>query len=387
MAVEGTYTHSLAGPVAYRAFLATLPDLNPTFWIEGLLVFGGAIMLVRAGWCGWRQGKLDASARVGALILLWLLMPLAFFLFHLSPVYPHYLTIYFSIAFVLAGVALDWLWTRARTNWQRDLVAALPLVIAAAQVWQVGALLRFVREGATPEAFGVPLEKLLRVASLSRQLDAPDIVVVSDGTDTWNDDTPAVFDTLPHGVPHRFIDGRTTAVFPGGPAAVILWPVAGGYAWPIEELYQSWGEGQWAAKVPLRAGEGEARIAEGAGNLPPVPSPSEASALLANGAEVLGTGSAGVGWQLWWLAPGPRPGEAYHLFAHLLDASGSRIAQEDAPTYPGAAWRAGDLVVSQFALPVGASIRAGMYAYPSLSPVLVLDAAGNPAGDFLLLQR
>ena len=77
----------------------------------------------------------------------------------------------------------------------------------------------------------------------------------------------------------------------------------------------------------------------------------------------------------------------YHLFAHLLDAAGDRVAQEDVPTYPGAAWRAGDLVASHFALPAGAAVRTGMYAYPSLAPVAVLDAAGNPAGDFLLFPR
>ncbi|MEP7358434.1 MAG: hypothetical protein ABI847_14400, partial [Anaerolineales bacterium] len=123
------------------------------------------------------------------------------------------------------------------------------------------------------------------------------------------------------------------------------------------------------------------------GTLLPVPAPREASALLANGAELLGAGQAGGGWQLWWRAPGPRPGEEYHVFAHLLDTAGQRVAQVDAPTYPGAAWRDGDRVVSQFALPAGARVRAGMYAYPSLAPVAVLDAAGNPAGDFLLFPR
>ncbi|MEP7359581.1 MAG: hypothetical protein ABI847_20175, partial [Anaerolineales bacterium] len=147
MVVEGTYTHSLAGPAAYQAFLATLPNFNPIFWIEALLVLGGAGVLALAGW---RRGDLTPSGRAGALIGAWLLMPLAFFLVHVSPVYPHYLTIYFSVAFVLAGVALDWLLARTRTGWQRAAVSALPIIIAAAQVWQVGALLRFVDSQATP---------------------------------------------------------------------------------------------------------------------------------------------------------------------------------------------------------------------------------------------
>jgi hypothetical protein len=118
-----------------------------------------------------------------------------------------------------------------------------------------------------------------------------------------------------------------------------------------------------------------------------VPQPRPASALLANGAEVLGAGADAGGWQLWWLAPGPAA-EQYHLFAHLHAADGRRLAQVDAPAYPPQAWRPGDLVVSRFALPSGgALVRAGMYAYPSLAPVPVLDAAGSPAGEWLEFPR
>lgn len=60
----------------------------------------------------------------------------------------------------------------------------------------------------------------------------------------------------------------------------------------------------------------------------------------------------------------------------------------DAPTYAPDAWRLDDLVVSYFALPPGgAQVRAGMYAFPSLAPVAVLDGAGNPAGEWLLFER
>src|SRR5690606_15520431 len=136
-------------------------------------------------------------------------------------------------------------------------------------------------------------------------------------------------DVLLRGTPHRFVDGRTTAVFPAGRAAVLLW--RGEAAWPATALYQRWGGGEWAARLPLRVGEGEAVIAAGAGDVP-VPAPRAASALLANGVEVLGTGlpPGADGWALWWRAPGPQAGEHYHLFAHLLAADGARLAQVDA---------------------------------------------------------
>jgi hypothetical protein len=73
-----------------------------------------------------------------------------------------------------------------------------------------------------------------------------------------------------------------------------------------------------------------------------------------------------------------------HLFAHLYNSAGQRIAHVDGPTYVVAAWHTGDLVVSRFDLPAGgAFVRAGMYAYPSLAPVPVLDAAGNSSGDWI----
>ena len=115
-----------------------------------------------------------------------------------------------------------------------------------------------------------------------------------------------------------------------------------------------------------------------------IPRPRDASALLSNGAELLGSGGDATRWELWWRAPGPVEGENYHVFAHLLDANGERIAQADEATYAVNDWRPGDLVVNYFVLEgEGVTVRAGMYTYPSFAPALVLDAAGNPAGQWI----
>jgi hypothetical protein len=107
---------------------------------------------------------------------------------------------------------------------------------------------------------------------------------------------------------------------------------------------------------------------------------------LSNGAELLGSGGDASRWELWWRAAGPAEGENYQVFAHLLDASGAKVGQADEPTLSGRQWRAGDTVVNYFALggAAGTEVRAGMYAYPSLAPVEVLDAAGNPAGQWVV---
>lgn len=84
------------------------------------------------------------------------------------------------------------------------------------------------------------------------------------------------------------------------------------------------------------------------------------------------------------MSPSSRP----CLFGHLVSASGQRLAQIDAAAYPPSTWRPGDLVVSHFGLPPdGPRVLAGMYAYPSLAPVPVLDASGSPAGEFIEFPR
>ena len=379
MLVQGTYTHALAGAQVATLFDATVPDFSLLFAVGGGLVGLGLVLVLYRGWRA--RTSLPVPLQAGLALAAWLAVPLAFFTPHVSPVYPHYLTILFCVSFALGGVSADWLLSLCRARWQQVLVWLLPLAVAGAQTWQVVALYNFLGANNTPGAFGTPLAMLLRAADAARRLNATEILVVSDGSDPWLDNTPAVFDALLHGTPHRFVDGRTTAVIPQAPAAVIVWPGD----LPATELYRQWGGGQWQAEVPLRPGEGDVEIASGQGALP-VPRPRDASALLSNGAELLGSGGNAGHWQLWWRAPDGGAGDDYHVFAHLLDASGALVAQRDEPTLSTGYWRAGDLVVNYFDLNAAGSpgsVQSGMYAYPSLAPVDVLDAAGNPAGQWL----
>ena len=87
-----------------------------------------------------------------------------------------------------------------------------------------------------------------------------------------------------------------------------------------------------------------------------------------------------------------RTGEAfqpdYHLTNQLFDTAGNKIGQADIAAFPPDQWRPDDIVISLFEpdLPAGAEpakMIFGMYIYPSGDPVPVLDAAANPAGDFV----
>ncbi len=381
MLVMGTELHSLAGPTAFRAFDASVPNLTWLFWLGGLAALAGLGLALWRAWRSKRAGGGDhppAGVEAGLVLSLWVVVPCLVFLWHSTPVYPHYFIILLPGPFLLAGLAVDAL--LARWPW----VWLAPMALTLGQAWIGLALLYFVGTQATPGGFGTPLSLLLRTADAARRAGQTDTLVGGDGVDPGLDFAPAVFDVLLRDEPHRFVDGQSTAVFPGGPAAVILWPAASDYGWPVAALYRDWGGGNWSSIIPLRQGEGAVLLAVWGGHQPPVPRPRAASALLTNGAELLGSGRAAGGWQLWWRAPGPLPGDHYQVFAHLYDAAGQRIAQVDGSTYPAESWRAGDLVANRFALPEdGTTVRAGMYAYPSLEPVSVLDAAGNPAGQWI----
>ncbi len=128
----------------------------------------------------------------------------------------------------------------------------------------------------------------------------------------------------------------------------------------------------------------------GAAPSPDVPLP--APVLLANFARLTGHNALrlepeGALWDLFWRTADNPDAADYHIFNHLLDAGGARLAQADAAAFAGPQWRTGDVVVSRFVLPVPAGVappltmRVGMYRFPSLESVPVLDEAANPAGD------
>lgn len=377
MLIQGADVHSLAGPSAYRAFDATVPDFHWLLLVGLLAALAGLCLVLWRMWVCRAQSR-AAEVDAGLVMGLWFILPSLFFFWHSTPVFPHYFIILFPAPFLLAGLAAAVLLARWRWLW------LAPLALAASQVWIVLALLRFVGAQATPGGFGTPLGIMLRTAQAALRLGQPEVLVVADGAQPGVDVAPTVFDVLLRGQPHRFVDGKTAAVFPAGPAAVILWPTDGDYGWPVAALYRTWGGGNWSSIIPLRQGEGAALLVASYGAQPVVPRARPASALLANGAELLGSARAAGGWQLWWRAPGPLPGDHYQVFAHLYDAAGQRIAQVDGATYPPETWQAGDLVANRFTLPEsGSLVRAGMYAYPSLEPVAVLDAAGNPAGQWI----
>jgi 4-amino-4-deoxy-L-arabinose transferase-like glycosyltransferase len=394
MVMSGKDIHSLAGPQAFEAFLATVADLD-LLWLveEAMILYGLATCLALA-----RRHWSEPARQAGLVIALWIFAPVLFFLAHTTPPFPHYFIVMLPGPYLAVGAGVPQLvqWLRARTAW-RWAFAALPVALAIGQAALFLTLLRFLATHNTPEGFGTPVGmQMAAVRDLREAMQragAGEALFVSDGDNPATQQTPAVFSVLLRGLPYRLVNGQTTAVLPAHTSIVIIAP---GDLRARERYLQPAGDQLQVEVFGLRPGEGEylRRVLVPA-QAPVRPPQSVDGAVLANGVEIIGYGSRGsaapgseVQWEVWWQPGGPAASPEYHFFNHLVDGAGNRWGQQDGASYPIAMWREGDRIVSYFTLPITAEaperpfwVRVGMYSYPDLAGVPVLDVAGNPAGD------
>jgi hypothetical protein len=191
--------------------------------------------------------------------------------------------------------------------------------------------------------------------------------------------------------PHRFVDVDRSALFPAHTAVVLL---------DQRQISQTWTGDLYleaaasSTEIPLRPGEGAYTILELPAQAKPQPDyPREPPDLLANWVNLLGHDElqrldpeTGL-WQIHWRTGDNPDPSSYQFFNHLLDQNGQRIAQADAAAFAPWQWRAGDTLISRFliswpeAQDAPASMRVGMYHFPSLENVPLLDIAGNPFVD------
>lgn len=392
MLTTGSDLQSLAGSLAAPYYLARLPGITVVHWLWGLLALAGA-MWMALRW--WRDRDLREN-EAGFVVLLWTAAPLLFFALGLTPVYLHYFIALLPAPYLLAGV----LFRDVVAKWRRPgkATAWLGLLLSAGlQVYALVLLLNLVASTATPGAYGTPLRYKLAAVDAAReqlrQSGATELLVAGPGADPVRDEFAAEFQALLYGMPVRYVNTDHEALFPAEAAVVVLAASEGSN--PAHDLYRA--SAGVSTGFPLRPGEGEYTVLWlPAAAAPPPFHPLEEPALLANWVVLEGhddlqqTASEEALWLLHW-RPGDNPDPRdYHFFAHLLDGNGVRVAQVDAPAFSPDQWQAGDRVASYFLLPVDGdpprlSIRTGMYTYPDLAPVQILDTAGNPAGEWLEL--
>jgi hypothetical protein len=395
--VTGRGIHALAGD-AYP-LLEIVPRLGWFFNLVGWMAIGAALGLAWRMVKTWRHENPDrrVAARIDLMLLSWLLIPIFFSLGHSMELHLHFFALIAPAAYLLVGRAAEALRHAASFGagtWGRTLklvgTAALGFV-ALAQVMALGLMARFVSIHQTPNGFGVPLGRYTDVAdtavAMAVEADAAEVLVVGPGDSVVVDEIPAIFDVLLRGrVPYRFVDGHSTALFPPYGALALLSPEAGEAgvwytAWPHHQVGEGYSlvllDGSWPQH-----------------GLQPVPAPRT----LENGIELqdyaweVPAGEAwGPFWLLWqvlWLDP-----DDTHFFVHMLDEGGRVWGQSDAVGYPSANRRKGDRAITKFDITQRDSaspgpqtwVRIGMYWYPEVVNVPVIDGQGNQVGDAVVV--
>lgn len=357
--------HSLAGPNAFREYLGSVPDIDLVRWGWGLLAVGGLAVAV------WRRRPADL------ILALWLVVPVLFFIRHSTPVFPHYFIVTLPAAYMLAGVLVEAL-AKAAARYERAVKLSAGGLIGASALVQVAvwlALLFFIAGHDTTGGFGTPLGSLLATvdaATAARTArSSPEVLVVGAGDDPSVQEFPAVMDVLLRGAPHRFVNGLESAVLPRSGAIVVL---ESPHLAAAERYYS-----RCAACALLWSGDhGLAVVAlePDAASHTPLPREFPEPRRLANGVELLAW-QAEPGWAIYWRVGYIPPAADYHFFNHARDV------QADGVGYPSRYWRDGDIVISFFDLPATGPVRVGMYEYPGVINVPVMDAAGNPYSDAL----
>lgn len=403
-----------AGPF-FEQFRNALP---PLWWVNHLLT----ILLAAALVYGLHQalrGATQERRRSFGLLLLWLAVPVALQLRPSIPTQQHYFVMHYPAQYLLIGafaVALgDWCRPVCqRMGRRRATRVAYGVAIAgliAASAWQglvIAQLRTYMVEHPSTGGYGIPLRYTRRAAQQARDMaSGGEIIVLSHETTPFMTETPTVFAALLFGVPHRFADGRSVLPLPESERVVYLAapdvassPPAATVLGKALERLPSMAPGP---RVSLPDGpayhtylvRGNDRAALTSGMTPldgGIPLANDVVFAAAEAPESARPGGSLDVWLAWWVRVAP-PGGPYHFTAQLLDDQGRLRSQDDHAGFPSDTWRAGDLVLSRFVLPLppelpdGAyQLRAGIYRYPEIERIPVVDPLGQPIDDGVTLS-
>jgi hypothetical protein len=352
------------------------------------------------------------------ILLAWLLVPVLLQTRHSQPVYPHYFILLYPVQFLIIGILLsdgiEWVRSWKNQRWMGWCVVALAGLLIAVGAWQVyleQTFIRFIARFDTPDGYGPIIQPLRQTASLASEVataSSAEVLIVASGDDRVWDNLPAAFDVLlPRQLSHRFVDGRKALVFPLRPTVYIVSP-------DLDEVMRTLNDYADAELIDRVDAPGERsfgiieRSNLSRDDVLSAMIPFEPPQRLANGVEFLAYQIESVERASttdvprpdeeilltlgWWL-PGPAPTDAdYHAFAHLIDDLGQLWGQHDLSSFPTTSWQTGDLILTYFRIKPQAGappgeywIRLGMYSFPEVSNVPVIDIAGNAVSDAVVV--
>ncbi len=400
-AISGRSIHALAGDAF--PLLKTVPKLGRLFNLLGWMAVGASLCLIWRTITRWQATELweKQAARVDFVLLSWLLVPIAFNLRHSLDLHLHFFALVAPAAYLIIGRGAEQIVDTAKSRipkWFRPLVAAGAAVLGVLALFQVLAIIlmgRFVATHDTPGGFGLPLAHYLKAADetieMAHRTNAAEVLVVGQGDSVVVDPTPAIFDVLLRGrVAYRFVDGESAAVFPANRSVVLLSPHSGEAAewygaWPAHQLQDGYRlvalDGSWPQDHP-----------QAVASLEPIAGPRT----FQNGIEFQnyawqrdqeGRGRLWLQWQVLWLSP-----ENTHFYAQVLDPVEQQWGQQDSVGYPTESRRKGDRTLTKFDISKEQGMagdpywgRAGLYLYPQVVPIPVIDETGSPVGDAVVV--
>jgi 4-amino-4-deoxy-L-arabinose transferase-like glycosyltransferase len=383
LTIAGTEIHSLVGPQAYPAYLASVPDAYPVFNVLPWLVLLAALWLIVRS-----VRRRDQRTPIDVLLLIWLLFtPLAFSITW-TPMYVHYLIPMLPAAYLVLGVATHDLWRALKAwRWRRQVFFALGAamgMVVILQVWLFVGLLSFVAAHDTADGFGITLQHLLSLREVILSLRPQNVLVNLDGQYLGYHDEATVWNFLLYDVPSvRFLDDKTDA-YPAEPATYLSHECTG-----QSRNFRFPSSGRCYALTTRAPGDFDPNAYQ------PVANADQAR--FANGLRLLRYRWTAVPQPclaLVWTTDGPAS-EDYSFAIHFVDADKQVIAYGDGLSWRGMYWRQGDTVVRRFCATSGQDRKAdivavdvGMYTTPDnvhFNNVDLLDVQGKPSGQSITL--
>ncbi len=408
MAIGGYHLQDLAGE-RYNDFLGRMiVDLR---WLD---VVEMALFWLGLFWLVWRvvrarlgPGPLPPEESARVVLLCWFAVPVVLLLRRSAPLNLHTFTLLYPvqhlvIALVLAD-AVVWAAGRLGGRVGRGLAIGVAILTALIVGWQVyvqQSLLSFVDSNDTPGGYGAPVKYALAASrsleAIRHETGAGELVLLLAGADPRYDGEAAVFDVLLD-PGRRLTDGRSALVLPASGAAYLVTPGAEAAGLLLEASAVA-----MAPALHTLTGSGEAYrfFCWGPGEVLPPHVIEGEDVRWASSATLLRydwEGEARAGGSVRWtlvfrVEAQPPPGVDLHWFNHLVDTNGNRWGQTDGVGYPASEWRVGDTVMIWFDIAISPDappppyyVRSGMYTYPEIANVPLLDPAGNPAGQFVEL--
>lgn len=389
----------------FLQFREAVPNL---WWLNtlmmGLLILALLYALQQAFFADSQQRR-----RCFVILLIWFTAPIALQLRPASGTHPHYFSTMYPVQFLLIGAGLDAALKRLggpvlrlgqyKTTFPALIVLAGLLIWGGWQAMVTYQLRTYMIQHPSTGGYGIPLRYTREAAQSAKTLaDGAEIIFIGESTRPFMTETPTVFEALLFGTPHRFTDGRTALPVPEGARTVYLagplYEDEGGALAPALQRLAAWESVAPGPVTRLADGvtyrtfvrEGMSRNDAIAGMQPLAAGIPFANNVVFAAYEAPETTTAGQQvevWLAWWLRGLPPDGTDYHFTVQLLDGNGGLRAQDDHVGFPADYWQTGDLVLSRFAVPIPANLeagsyqlRAGMYSFPDITNVAVVDPQG-----------